>query len=141
MTERIKMSDRFYDGATNDAYTEAMKQIAIQALDLAMRSGVSYADVRVVDERSRSLTTKNGKPGSVNSAESLGLGIRVIAGGCWGFAATDDLSKAGMEAAASRAIAIARASALAKKGDVVLAPEDKYEVTWTSPCAIDPFTI
>ena len=76
-----------------------MKQLALQALDSALRSGVSYADVRVVESRDRELATKNGKPGQV------------------GFAATDDLSKSGVESA----VAVARSSGLAKKRDVALA--------------------
>ncbi len=118
-----------------------MKQLALQALDSALRSGVGYADVRVVESRDRELATKNGKPGQVSSTESAGLGIRVLADGCWGFAATDDLSKSGVESAAALAVAIARSSGLAKKQDVALAPENKYEVTWVAPCRIDPFSV
>jgi TldD protein len=118
-----------------------MKQMALEALDSALRRGVSYADVRVIESRERELSTKNGRPGNVSSGESQGLGIRVLADGCWGFAATDDLSKPGVEAAAQLAVEIARSSALAKKHDVALAPEDKYEVTWVSPCRVDPFTV
>ena len=94
-----------------------MKQLALQALDSALRSGVSYADVRVVESRDRELATKNGKPGQVSGTESAGLGIRVLADGCWGFAATDDLSKSVVESAA----AVARSSGLAKKQDVARA--------------------
>ncbi|HYL38566.1 MAG TPA: TldD/PmbA family protein [Bryobacteraceae bacterium] len=118
-----------------------MKELALEALDCALRRGVSYADVRVIESRERELSTKNGRPGNVSSGESQGLGIRVLAEGCWGFAATDDLSKPGVETAAQLAVGIARASALAKKRDVALAPEDKYEVTWASPCRIDPFSV
>src|SRR5215472_2921453 len=118
-----------------------MKDIAAQALDYALSSGVSYADVRVIESKDRALSTKNGKPGQVASAESMGLGIRVLAGGCWGFAATDDLTKSGVQAAAALAGSIARASAMARKKDVELAPEDKYEVAWASVCEIDPFTV
>src|SRR6266851_3650983 len=118
-----------------------MKQLALQALDSALRSGVSYADVRVVESRDRELATKNGKPGQVSGTESAGLGIRVLADGCWGFAATDDLNKSGVESAAALAVAIARSSGLAKKQDVALAPEEKYEVTWVAPCRIDPFSV
>jgi len=118
-----------------------MKQLALEALDAALHPGVSYADVRLIESQERDLSTKNGKPGQVSSSESAGLGIRVLADGCWGFAATDDLSKPGISTAAELAFGIARASALAKKRDVVLAPEDKYEATWVSPCRIDPFTI
>src|SRR5271169_5207565 len=109
-----------------------MKQLALDALELAMQPGVMYADVRVIESRERELSTKNGRPGNVASAESQGLGIRVVANGAWGFASTDDLTKAGIEAAARLAVEIARASALAKKQDVALAPEDKYEAVWVS---------
>src|SRR5579862_592475 len=118
-----------------------MKQLAMEALDAALRRGVSYADVRVVESRDRQISTKNGKAGHVSSSESLGLGIRVLADGCWGFAATDDLSKAGVESAAALAREIARAGTLAKKQDVALAPEDKHVAEWVSPIRIDPFTI
>jgi len=124
-----------------DATIEGMKQLALDALDAALRPGVTYADVRVVENRERDLSTKNGKPGQVSGLESLGLGIRVLADGCWGFAATDDLSKDGVELAAALAVDIAKSGKLAKKHDVVLAPEDKYEAAWISPCRIDPFSI
>lgn len=118
-----------------------MKQLALQALDSALQSGVTYADVRLIESRDRELATKNGKPGQVSAGESTGMGIRVIADGCWGFAATDDLTRAGIESAAALAVSIARSSALAKKHEVTLAPESKYEVTWVSPCRIDPFAV
>jgi len=118
-----------------------MKRIAEEALGAAVGRGVSYADVRVVETRSRHLSTKNGKVGSLASAHSMGVGIRALIGGCWGFAATDDLTAGGLAAAAGRAAAIARASARAKKKDVRLAPEGVYEAVWNSPCRIDPFSI
>jgi len=118
-----------------------MRQLALNALDSALHPGVTYADVRAIESRDRELATKNGKPGQVSSAESAGIGIRVLAEGCWGFAATDDLTKAGVESAASLAVEIARSGALAKKHDVVLAPEDKHEATWISPCRVDPFSV
>jgi TldD protein len=118
-----------------------MRDIAERALEAALRSGVTYADVRVEHARDRHIATKNGRPATVAAAESLGVGIRVIADGCWGFAATDDLSYAGLTAAAELAVNIARAGTLAKKGDVVLVPEHAYEQTWASPCEIDPFGV
>jgi TldD protein len=118
-----------------------MKDLALRALDAVARPGVTYADVRAIESRDRDVTTKNGKAGHVSSSESLGIGIRVLAFGCWGFAATGDITKEGIETAAALAIEIARAGTAAKKGDVVLVPEEKYEATWISPCAIDPFTI
>ena len=116
-----------------------MKKLAQQALDAAMRPGVTYADVRVENIHERQLATKNGRVSGASSSESYGLGIRVLAGGCWGFAATDDLSNSGIERAGALAVEIARASALAKKHDAELAPEPVHQAEWTSPCLIDPF--
>ncbi len=118
-----------------------MKDIAIAALDAASRRGVQYADTRAIESREREVTTKNGKAGHVSSSESAGVGIRVLADGCWGFAATDDLTSEGIEAAAALAVEIARSGVAAKKHDVALAPETAHQAVWVSPCQIDPFSI
>lgn len=118
-----------------------MKDLALRALDAVARGGITYADVRAIETRERDVSTKNGKAGHVSGAESQGIGIRVLAFGCWGFAATDDMSKDGVETAAALALEIARAGTAAKKADVALVPENKHEATWVSPCAIDPFSI
>jgi len=118
-----------------------MKHVADWALDLAKQRGASYADARVVDERGRSLATKNGKVGHASDAESEGIGIRVITDGAWGFAASKDLSRSRVENTAARAVAIARASAQVKRDNVRLAPEKAVNAEWTSPFRIDPFSI
>jgi len=118
-----------------------MKDLAIRALDLAARRGVTYADVRAMEIREREITTKNGKTGHAGSSESVGVGIRVLASGCWGFAATDDLTPTGLEAAAALALRIAHSGSAARKSEIVLAPETAYQVTWVSPIRIDPFSI
>ncbi len=118
-----------------------MFSLAEAALDAAARRNVSYADVRAIESRARHISTKNGKISSASTTESAGVGVRVLAGGCWGFAATDDLTPAGLEAAAALACEIAAASVRARKREVVLAPEEKYEAVWESPCRIDPFSV
>jgi TldD protein len=118
-----------------------MKDLAQRALDAAARPGVSYADVRAMEIREREVTTKNGAPGHVSSTESAGLAVRVLADGCWGFAATDDLSAAGIEVVTGLALEIARSGAAAKKRDVTLAPESAYRADWLSPIQRDPFTV
>ena len=117
-----------------------MNEILGWALNLAAQRGASYADARIVDDRSRSLATKNGKLGHASDAESQGIGIRVIADGAWGFAASKDLSRAVVEDTAARALTIARASARVKQEDVRLAPEKPVTAEWTTLYRIDPFT-
>ncbi len=118
-----------------------MVRTAAEALDAAARRNPDFADVRAVETRARRVATKNGKIANLASGESIGIGVRVLISGSWGFAATDDLSAAGIEACAALACDIARASGRARKHAVVLAPEAKYEAAWESPCAVDPFGI
>lgn len=118
-----------------------MKTIAQNAVDAAVRRGAAYADARAIETTERHVATKNGRLGDASSSSSRGVGIRVLDRGCWGFAATDDLSADGVERAAALAVEIARASGLAKKHDVVLAPEQAYRAEWVSPVRIDPFSI
>ncbi len=116
------------------------KEIAGWALNTAEQRGATYCDLRVVDERARTLATKNGKVGHASDSESLGIGIRVIVNGAWGFAATEDLSQNSVNATAARAVEIARASARVKQHDLNLAPEKPYVDDWTTPFQTDPFT-
>ena len=111
------------------------------SLEVARLRGATYADVRVMHQRQRDLTTKNGEVGTLGQSESIGLGIRVIASGAWGFASTDRLTREGVAACAAQAVAIAKASALAKKENVRMAPEAAYVDSWQGPCQKDPFEI
>jgi predicted Zn-dependent protease len=69
-----------------------MQEWANLALETARARGASFADARVMDIRQRDLSTKNGQVGNLSESESLGLGIRVMALGCWGFASTDPIT-------------------------------------------------
>ena len=118
-----------------------MWDLSINALDTARLRGATYADVRMMHLRQRDLTTKNGQVGTLAQSESIGMGIRVLASGAWGFAATDRLTREGVSACAAQAVSIAKASALAKRGDVVMVPENAYIDSWQSPFRKDPFEL
>ena len=118
-----------------------MQDWANWAIDTAKRRGASYADARVMDIRQRDIGTKNGEVVTLVESESLGIGIRVVAGGAWGFASTDRLTREGVQACAAEAVAIAKASALAKRVNVSMAPEKACVDTWQNPFLKDPFRI
>jgi len=118
-----------------------MRELASLALDTAKLRGASHAEARIVDERERALATKNGRIGNTSDSESLGIGIRVIADGSFGFAATDDMTREGVQGCADQAVQIAKASARVKKEDLLLVPEPSHVSDWASPCKIDPFSI
>src|SRR6266849_8500528 len=118
-----------------------MWDLCTHSLTISKLRGASYADVRVMHLRQRDLTTKNGQVGTLAQSESIGLGIRALANGAWGFASTDRLSRDGVAACAAQAVSIAKASALAKRGDVVMAAEEAYVDRWQSPFRQDPFEL
>src|SRR5437588_4575205 len=118
-----------------------MKHISNWALNIAAMRGAVYADVRVIAQRSRALSTKNGKVGSASDAESVGMNVRVIADGAWGFAASAELGRGAVEATAAEAVAIARASARVKRENVRLAAENPVVAEWSTPYKIDPFSV
>jgi TldD protein len=116
-----------------------MNHVSKWALDTAAARGATYADVRLIAQRSRALATKNGKVGSASDAESVGMNIRVIADGAWGFAASAELGRGAVDATAARAVEIARASARVKHDDVRLAPETPAVADWSTSYKTDPF--
>ncbi len=117
-----------------------MNEIANWALNLAQLRGATYVDARVISHRSRALSTKNGKVGGAEDSETLGMGIRVIANGAWGFAATDNLARPSVEAAAALAVEVAIASARVQVEPLQLTQDKSVVAEWTTPHRIDPFT-
>lgn len=117
-----------------------MKDLASWALNITNQRGATYADVRVIDDRSRALATKNGKIGNASDSRSEGFNVRVIVDGAWGFSSTANLDRAAIEQTAAHAVAIARASAKVKEKDVRLVPQKAATAEWTTPHKIDPFS-
>ncbi len=74
-------------------------------------------------------------------AESDGFGIRVLAAGGWGFAATPRTEPAAVKQAARRALAVARASAAASLEAVRWEPAEPQRGRWQGPCEQDPFVV
>lgn len=111
------------------------------ALDAAKQFGATYADVRLIEQESELIQTKNLVVSLFNRGDNIGFGIRVIADGGWGFASTQKLSKKAILDCAKRAVEVAKASGTVMKNPVLLAPEPAWNATWVSPHLIDPFTV
>jgi TldD protein len=118
-----------------------LKEAAERALDVAHGLGASYADARVIEQATESIRTKNEEVSAVDIGASMGIGIRVLADGGWGFSSTQDLSDAGIEKAAREALLVARASAQCMDKPIELAKELTYTAEWSSPCQKDPFAV
>jgi len=120
----------------------AVREIAMRALDAAKLAGATYADVRISRNRNQSLSTRERQISGLSDTETYGFGVRVLAGGGWGFAASRELSLDEAAVVARQAVAQAKANSSAQLRPIVLAPVEKYaDVTWRSPARIDPFDI
>ena len=110
------------------------KKLADVALNAARSGGATYCDVRIGRYLRQFVVTREDKVQNVVNTESTGIGIRVIAKGSWGFAATSDLSNDAVAKATAQAIAIAKANARLRSEPVQLAPvKGVGEVSWKTP--------
>ncbi|MFN2489803.1 MAG: TldD/PmbA family protein [Actinomycetota bacterium] len=118
-----------------------MKEALSAALDAATSAGASYADVRLVDTTSEALTVRGETVEALDRSQSSGYGVRVLAHGAWGFAATAALDVADAVQAARRAMEVARASSTAQLKSVELVPEPVHRATWSTPIERDPLAV
>jgi TldD protein len=118
-----------------------MREMVEAALDAARFAGASYADVRVVDTTEEEVSVSSGRVEGVESSSSVGIGVRVVADGSWGFAATSVMSREGAVSAARRAVDIAKASGLLAGEPARLSEVKQVEDSWTGPCEKDPFKV
>jgi TldD protein len=118
-----------------------VKRFCEECLDAAAAAGATYADVRVTDTLTQSLSVRNSVVEGVESRSSIGFGVRAIADGAWGFAASSDLTPDSAARVAREAVAIAHASATVAARRVTLAPLEPATARWSGPCAVDPFSV
>jgi TldD protein len=101
----------------------------------------SYGDVRYVSSKHQSISVMDQTAEAISLNENVGVGIRVIVDGCWGFAATSGLGDDDLIKTANLALKIARASAMTKKEDVHLAEIEPYKDTYRTAVIEDPFAV
>ncbi len=121
-------------GAVTPIATGDRKAMADAALEAATGGGAAYADVRIGRYLNQFVITREDKVQNLVDTESFGAGVRVLADGAWGFAATSEVTAEAMAATARRAVAIAKANARLQTEPVRLAPvEGVGEVSWRTP--------
>lgn len=121
---------------------KAKKQLADAALNAAKSKGATYADVRIGRYLNQFVATREKRVQGVANTESFGVGVRVIANGCWGFAATNMVTKEDIAKAAEQAVAVAKANAKIQGEAVKLAPQKGYgEVSWKTPIELNSFEV
>jgi TldD protein len=119
------------------------KRLADAALNAAKSKGATYADVRIGRYLNQFVITREDKVQSITNTESYGVGVRVIADGCWGFAAIGDAkTEAELAKAAEKAVAMAKANAMLSEEPVQLAPQKGFgERNWKTPIEKNAFEI
>jgi TldD protein len=133
--DQARLLEPFIDAA-------AKKSLADIALNTAKKLGATYTDVRIGRYLNQFVTTRERKVQGVVNTESFGVGIRVIANGTWGFAASNDVTPEGMRKTAERAVVIAKANSKFQKEPVKLANTPSYgEVSWKTPIVKNGFEV
>lgn len=118
------------------------KTLSDVALTAARAKGATYADVRIGRYLNQFITTREKRVQGISNTESFGVGIRVIANGSWGFAASNVVTKEDIIKTAERAVAVAKANAKITTEPVQLAPQKGFgDVSWKTPIEKSAFEI
>ena len=123
-----------------------LRSVADAALSRARELGATHADVRVHRLLTQGLSLRDGTVQSATDSASVGLAVRVVVDGTWGFASHGELSPEVAAATAARAVQVARALRSLNADPVVLAAEAvhgslDHPATWVSPYELDPFAV
>ncbi|GAA3182687.1 TldD/PmbA family protein [Blastococcus jejuensis] len=111
------------------------------ALTRAVDLGCEHADIRVERIRTQTISLRDARPEAFSDEEDLGLAVRVVHEGTWGFAAGVVLTAAEAVRLAEEAVTVAKVSAAVNSDRVELAPEPTYDGSWVSAYEIDPFAV
>jgi TldD protein len=112
------------------------------ALTRAVDLGSEHADIRVERIRTQTISLRDAHLEAFADAEDLGLAVRVVHEGTWGFAAGVVLTAAEAVRLAEQAVAVAQVSASVASDRVELAPEPVYrDATYVSDYDVDPFEV
>jgi TldD protein len=116
--------------------------LADAALSRATELGCDHADVRIERLLNAYRTFRDHKLESSIDYETLGVSVRVVHAGVWGFASGIELTPDAAASLVDRAVATARVSRPLTPDTVVLAPEPPYsDATWVSSYDVNPFHV
>ncbi|MDQ2838419.1 MAG: TldD/PmbA family protein [Actinomycetota bacterium] len=117
-------------------------ELADAALSRARELGAEHADFRLERIRTAAISLRDGQLDSTADDQDLGLAVRVVHEGAWGFASGIERTPAAAARLAEQAVATAKLSRVLSSDPVRLAPEPVYrDATWISAYEINPFDI
>ncbi|HEV2371170.1 MAG TPA: TldD/PmbA family protein [Streptosporangiaceae bacterium] len=119
-----------------------LRHLADAALQRAADLGASHADFRAERIRAEQLSLSDGSLETYYDADDVGLAVRVVVDGTWGFASAADMTADAATRAAAEAVEVARVSAAINSERIELAAEPAHgDVTWVSAYEVDPFDV
>ncbi len=119
-----------------------LRQLADAALQRAAELGASHADFRAERIRGQQVGLSDGNLETQFDSDDLGLAVRVVVDGTWGFASAVDLTAEAAARAAAEAVDVARVAAAMNTEPIELADEPAHgDVTWLSAYVVDPFAV
>jgi TldD protein len=119
-----------------------LRQLADAALSRAAELGAGHADFRAERIRGQRISLSDARLETLFDTDDLGLAVRVVVDGSWGFAAAVDLTAEAAIQAAQEAVDVARVAASISTERIELAHEPEHgEVSWVSAYEIDPFAV
>jgi TldD protein len=118
-----------------------MKDKLGNVLDWLKGKAVDYADCRYVRREKESIRVTDGVVDTLSRDVDMGVGIRVLFKGAWGFAAVASTKEGDIKKSANRALQTARASAVGNKAKARLADQEIFKDNYVSPCRKDPFAV
>jgi TldD protein len=119
-----------------------LHELATAALDRCRALGADHADFRCERIRYQRLRVRDGHLQGAAETEELGLAVRVVHGGAWGFAAGVALTPDEAARLAESAVRTAELAAAMTSEPVVLAPEPVHaDAVWVSSYAVNPFDV
>ncbi|MCU1594870.1 MAG: peptidase modulator of gyrase [Frankiales bacterium] len=112
------------------------------ALQAARDAGATHADLRVERIRNQDVSLRDARLQSLSDDVTVGLAVRVVHDGTWGFASSPDVTVDEAVRLAGEAVAMARTARPLNSQPVELAEEPVYpNETWVSDYEIDPFSV
>ena len=119
-----------------------LRELAGAALERAAQLGAEHADFRAERISGQQIGLSDGHLETLFDTDDLGLAVRVVVDGTWGFAAAVDLTAEAAAAAAAEAVDVARVAAALSAERIELADEAAHgDVTWVSDYQADPFGV
>src|SRR5688500_4514445 len=84
--------------------TSDIEQLLLQAVDQMKAAGATFADARIGRYRRQNISTREQQITGVSDTDTIGLGVRALVRGIWGFAGTRMLTSDGVTAAVREAV-------------------------------------